>query len=214
MKLIKWTFGNGENKMYSSNLAVTDKLLISKGQYKGLQFDLIGFGLSKAEREIFNSKFMQFTGIWTAYIGRLIIQYNSKGIYDSLKNVNIYIDISVKDYITEWFKYTKKKTIDKIAHVGFKKQYNFSMFHYYEGEYKFTSDMLSAFQLASNYEADLYLNGKLILSPLGFEYQENKKLIEKYLSKRFVNEKRFNLMGYKSPGDKEIKNYKKVVYQY
>ncbi|WP_214482946.1 hypothetical protein [Bacillus sp. SM2101] len=43
-----------------------------------------------------------------------------------------------------------------------------------------TDDLLTAIKTASNYEADLYLNGVLIFSPLGYEMEYNKKLLQRY----------------------------------
>lgn len=85
--------------------------------------------------------------------------------------------------------------------------YEFAICRAYEKEIKFKSDPVSAFELASNYEADLYCQGTLILSPLGFEWDENVKLIEKYLGrqgwKETENGKELNL-GYKDLSDSEI----------
>lgn len=209
MRIIKWTFGSGDSEMKGTELSIGNKISISKGQYKGLQFSLVGFGLTKFEREFFNSKFLQFKKIWTLYLGKLIIQYNKDGIYDSLHSVNIYIDKPAKAYITEWIQYIQKKAIDKINHLQFKKQFEFGLDRYWEGYYKFTSDLLSAFQLAGNYEADLYFNNRLIFSPLGWEWEENRNAVIKYLGKKFINKHGFEL-GYKNPYDKEIKNYKHI----
>ena len=47
------------------------------------------------------------------------------------------------------------------------------------GEKQFKSTIKDALGLAINYEADLGINGTLIISPLGFEWEENNKIIEK-----------------------------------
>lgn len=90
--------------------------------------------------------------------------------------------------------------------------YEFTICRTYEESAKFNSDPVSAFELASNYEADLYYQGVLILSPLGYEWEDNVKLIEKYLGrhgwKETENGKEFNL-GYKDLWDPEIKIVKK-----
>ena len=210
LKIIKWYSELGEETIKSTNLAITKNILISRGQYKGLQFYLQGFGLNKFEREVFNQKFLSFSGSWVLYFGKIIVHYSREGIYDSLRNVSIYIDKPLKNYVTEFINYSRKKLIDKIKHVPFRKQYNFCIDKYFEGDYSFKSDLLSAFQLASNYEADLYINSKLIFSPLAYEWEENKEAIIKYLGKKFVSKNKFNL-GYKAPYDKEIKNYKRLT---
>jgi hypothetical protein len=92
MRIIKWRFGSDNDIMKSTELAIGKKVLISKGQYKGLQFCIDGLGLTKAEREIFRRRFLQFDGILNIYLGKLIISYDRNGIYDSLKHVVIYSD--------------------------------------------------------------------------------------------------------------------------
>jgi hypothetical protein len=200
--------------MNITELHITKHISIGTVAYDGWQWSISGLGLSKVEREFFGDKFLQINNHVNVYMGRLILTYSKENLLEHLKSVNIYINKPVKEYVTEWFKYMRNKVIDKIKHIPFSKQYNFCMDKYWEGDYKFTSDMLSAFQLASNYEADLYLNGRLIFSPLGLDWEDNKKLIIKYLGKRFVNEHRFNLMGYKDPWSKEIKNYTKLAREY
>jgi hypothetical protein len=57
----------------------------------------------------------------------------------------------------------------------------FTMHKYYEGEFPIdTDDILTAVKHALNYEADLYCNGSLIMSPLGLSREENTKQLEKY----------------------------------
>ena len=59
-------------------------------------------------------------------------------------------------------------------------------------------DMLTAFQLANNYEADLIKDGIFYLSPLGLSYEDNCDLIAKYLGKRFLKKSGgFNLREYR-----------------
>ena len=208
LRIVKW-----EQYGYKGNELITKYFIFSKGQYKGLQFSISGLGLSKAERNLFDKKFLQFDENINIYIGKLIITYNSKGSYNHLKNVNIYNDLPVS-YIV---KYNLKNNIGNIKQTAnsikesiirklkFKEQYNFTMIRSWEGAYSFNSDILSAFQLASNYEACLYLNNKLIFSPLGFEWAENNKLLKKYTGLKYKN------LGYKNPYDVEIKNYKPVL---
>lgn len=213
MKVITWEFGgNYSDKIVSSNLAITNKILLSKGLWEGFQFSICGLGLNKREREFFNTKFLEVRDIINIYLGKWVISYNKKGNKDQLSSVDIISERKVSNIFKDKYnrlkqKYNINKLINKFL---FKTQYNFGLDKYWDGDYKFTSDMLSAFQLASNYEADLYFKGHLVFSPLGYEWEENAKAIKKHLGKRFVKSKSFNLMGYKSPGDPEIKNYKRI----
>ncbi len=49
------------------------------------------------------------------------------------------------------------------------------------GEKQFKSTIKDALGLAINYETDLGFNGTLLISPAGFEWEENHKFIEKYV---------------------------------
>lgn len=51
----------------------------------------------------------------------------------------------------------------------------------YEGQKRlyFINDDLEAVKYAQNYEADLYINNKLVFSPLGLEREDNTMLLEK-----------------------------------
>jgi hypothetical protein len=42
-----------------------------------------------------------------------------------------------------------------------------------------TVDTLEAVKIAANNEADLYMNGKIVFSPLGFSEEENQRQLEK-----------------------------------
>lgn len=51
----------------------------------------------------------------------------------------------------------------------------------YEGMERIdTEDLLTALKYALNYEADLYMDGKLICSPLGLSWEENLSILKKY----------------------------------
>ena len=60
---------------------------------------------------------------------------------------------------------------------------------------KFKATIKDALGLASNYESDLAYKGIIIFSPLGFEYEHNRRLIDKFVGKnvklpyRFINSK-------------------------
>ena len=209
IRLIKWEFGT-ENKMLSTEIC-GKKWCISRGQWNGLMCSISGLGLSKFEREIFNSKFLQYDGHVNIYFLKWVWSWHSAGIYDNFRSVKITYDRSLyyiikdkMDNIKKQINYKKECIIRKIK---FQKQYNFTMLRSFEGEYSFTSDMLSAFQLATNYEACLYLNNRIIFSPLGFEWEENNKQVKKYTGFKWSK------LGYKDPYSKEIKNYKRIPYQ-
>lgn len=209
IRLIKWEFGT-DNKMYSSEICGKN-WCISKGQWKGLMFSISGLGLSKCERELFNSKFLQYNGHVSIYFLKWVWTYHSKGIYDIFSSVKITYDRAlhyiIKDKIDNIKKQINYKRECILRKIKFNKEYNFAIVRSFDGEYSFTSDMLSAFQLATNYEACLYLNNRIIFSPLGFEWEENNKMVKKYTGLKWSK------LGYKNIYSKEIKNYKRIPYQ-
>lgn len=89
LHVVKWTFGS---KPMKSTDIITKKFCLGMGFYKGLQFGISGLGLTKLERELFDTKFLEFTGIITLYLGKLVITYNRNGSYAQMKNVDIYYD--------------------------------------------------------------------------------------------------------------------------
>lgn len=57
----------------------------------------------------------------------------------------------------------------------------FVMQKYWEAEEKlYTDDLITAIKYASNYEADLYMDGRLIMSPLGWEHDYTKEVLAKH----------------------------------
>lgn len=209
MKIRKITW-KWYNDTLSIDTIINDKIFLCSGSWDEFMFSIQGLGLSKAERELFNTKFLDLKDHMTIYFLKWYVTYDTRGYKEHYRNVDIIENMVMYD-TSELLNKFKHSIVNKynsiINKIKFRQQYEFGMDRYWEGDYKFTSDMLSAFQLASNYEADLYLNGKLILSPLGLEYSQNVKLIQKYLGKGYVNKKGFNLRGYKNPYDKEIKNF-------
>lgn len=61
IRVIKWT-SYCETK---GTHLILGNILFSLCQYKGLQFSLIGFGLNKFQREIFNRKLFSCNRRWT-----------------------------------------------------------------------------------------------------------------------------------------------------
>lgn len=209
MKILKFWYDLGEERSYNTVLHITKKLSFKKGSYNGLMFSINGLGLNKFEREVFNSKFLKVTGAISIYLGKLIISYHNDDLERQYQNVNVYytksLNMFLKNQIKHAMENVKEKIADTINHISFKKQYNFTADRYFEGMHRFKTDMLSAFQLATNYEMDLYVGAKLIFSPLAFEYEENEKAIKKYLGVSFLTEDGFNLKGYKDWNSKYIK---------
>ncbi|ACA47109.1 hypothetical protein HYH96_18275 [Clostridium botulinum] len=186
MKILKWKdFG-----MEVKEIVIGKKILLFIGQYEGLQFSISGLGLYKCEKE-FSCK----SDIINIYLGKLIISYNKKGYLDSLKNVDIQWEMPLLKYINikckNIYKYKVKKgtntLLDRIMHKFFKERYAFALIKAYEKPFKFKSDVLTAYQLASNYEADLFLGNECLLSPLGYTWEENEKLIRNNLGRFFKN---------------------------
>jgi len=81
------------------------------------------------------------------------------------------------------------------------KEYNFRFSEYgINYEFSFTSTPKEAFQLASNYEANLYLDDKMVLCPLGSYYEENNALTVEHLGIELKN------LGYKHKDHSAFKN--------
>ncbi len=182
------------------------KILLFIGQYEGLQFSISGLGLCKWEKELSCE-----SNVINIYLGKLIISYNKKGYLDSLKNVDIQWEMPLLKYINikckNIYKYGIKKGIntllDRIMHKSFKEKYVFTLIKAYEKPFKFKSDVLTAYQLASNYEADLFLGNECLLSPLGYTWEENEKLIRNNLGGFFKN--------YRLLANKDFNNVEEII---
>lgn len=53
-------------------------------------------------------------------------------------------------------------------------------------------DLLSAVKIASNYESDLYVDGQLVMSPLGLERDDNTRRLEQYGITTYIKNHRYN----------------------
>jgi hypothetical protein len=217
IRKIKWTFSD----MVSTNYSLNDKFFFSKGQWSGLMFSLSGLGLSKVEREFFKCKRFEFKNSVTLYFLKWYASYEIRPYKEHYRNVDITEDtiifstIRVKHKIKDTVKKYINNPINTLLHkVLFKQQYDFGLDRYWEGDYKFSSDLLSAFQLASNYEADLYFRGRLVFSPLGLSYEENAELVKKYLGWFYSDGKEYKLREYKNPWSDSIKNYQRIKEAY
>lgn len=215
MRLITWKFADLRN----THLVIGEHVLIQKGLWSGYLFSLEGLGLSKAERKFFNAKFLQIRNVISLYLGCIVISIDKRGAKEHLSNVRIIKEIPLKQALKQALKEKFNKMVlgiqeryhDLLNRRQFKTVHNFMICRSFEGYYSFKSDMLSAFQLASNYEADLYLGRSIIYSPLGFEYEYNLSQVEKHLGKRFITkEDGYTLRGYKDPYSPEIQEFKRV----
>jgi hypothetical protein len=88
IRKVKWIFPN----MKSTEYVLNDKIMFSKGQWKGLLFHLFGFGLSRAERELFNCKRFEIGNIINFYFLKWIVSFDKNGYKDHFRNVNIIED--------------------------------------------------------------------------------------------------------------------------
>lgn len=68
------------------------------------------------------------------------------------------------------------------------KEYDFEIVFHNDSR-KFSSTIESAIGLALNYESHLLYKDTLIFSPKGFDFEENYRLIEQYLGKKYIKDK-------------------------
>lgn len=197
MELVTYNYyGN-----FITELKITDKVKFFKYIGKGLFFSISGLGLTKVERELVGSKFMKPQNRINIYMGKIGLTIDITDKYKDYEKEHYCYSRKVKNVLKDAIKNKKDRFINWFYHLKFKKQYEFLVCRSFEEPKKIKTDMLTAFQLASNYEADLMLNGKYLLSPLGFEWEENAKLIKKYLGRMFVKSNKWNLKGYADYSD-------------
>jgi len=186
-------------------IVIGKKIMLAKLQCEGLQWSICGLGLTKAEREFFDSKFMKLKNIINIYLGKLIISYDKRGYREHCSSCDIVYEMPlykwIKNRINNYIQYDLKRyinsKINKVLHkFFFKKQYQFVVERLYEPTRVIKTDMLTAYQLAVNYEADLLLNGSYILSCLGFGWEENNDLIQKHLGRFFRLNRLFGYADY------------------
>lgn len=97
------------------------------------------------------------------------LEHKDKYSYEKYKNIvcdsiDYCLDNNIYDRDFLKFDPNKKYTFD--INLGY-------------GEQHFKSTIKDALGLAINYESDLGFNGTLLISPLGFEWEENNRFIEK-----------------------------------
>lgn len=114
-------------------------------------------------------------------------------------------DFDVEDAVNEYNKHKKKynNVKDIKSQEEFCNKYNLYHRDYVEfdpsKEYdfkiiigndvkEFSSTIKTAIGFASNYESDLLYNGALLLSPLGMTWEENFRLINRYLGKDYLKD--------------------------
>lgn len=215
MKLITWQFADISSKA----LAINEHVFVEQGKWDGLLFSVAGLGLRKFERDIFSSGFLEIKNIVNIYLGRVVISFDKRGSEEHYRSVKIINTQPLKKVIRDKFRSVIQGMYDGLVSKyhefmnrrQFKTVYDFEIVTSYDGPYRFRSDMLSAFQLASNYESDLMLNGRYLLSPLGLDDEDNLALVKKYLGKRFITEKGYNLRGYKRKDSHGIEFFTRVA---
>lgn len=89
IRIVKWQFPQDNPYMFSKDIVIGDKIMISRLLVKSWQWAIIGLGLSKAEREIFGGKRFESRGILNIYLGKLLISYNRDGYKDHMRAVTI-----------------------------------------------------------------------------------------------------------------------------
>lgn len=75
------------------------------------------------------------------------------------------------------------------------------------GEKQFKATIKDALGLAINYESDLGFNGTLVISPMGFEWEDNNKLIEKCVGRENLSKSNDTFgwfIPYRNPDSKGI----------
>ena len=73
------------------------------------------------------------------------------------------------------------------------------------GKQRFKGKIEDALGLSLNYESDLLYNSIILISPLGFEWNDNLNLMKKYLDGRFIDYKKDNYgIPYRSRDSKQI----------
>lgn len=95
-----------------------------------------------------------------------LVNKNKYNFYNKVvsDSVDYFTDGKSRDRIFLKFNPNKKYTFD--INIGY-------------GEQQFKATIKDALGLAINYESDLGYNGILLLSPMGFEWEQNHKLIER-----------------------------------
>ena len=92
IRLVKGQFPKYEPYMFSTELVIGNKITISLLLPGCWSWGISGLGLSKTERELFNSKRFEFKDILNFYFGKLLISYNKDGFKNHMKNVFITSD--------------------------------------------------------------------------------------------------------------------------
>jgi hypothetical protein len=92
IRLVKWQFPKYEPYMFSKQIVIGSKIMISRLLADGWQWSVVGLGLSKAERVLFDIKRFEFRGILNIYLGKLIISYDRDGYKKHMRHVTITAD--------------------------------------------------------------------------------------------------------------------------
>ena len=119
-----------------------------------------------------------------------------------LKNRAKYNDYD--KYVMNKHDYLIKNNIQDRDFLDFKQdeKYEFSI-NFGNGVRYFKSTIQDALGLAVNYETDLVYNNILLISPLGFDWEENNSLIESYIKTKNTNKNDFGI-PYRRQNDSHI----------
>ena len=92
IRFVKWQFPEHEPYMFSREIVIGNKIMITLLQPGCWSWGICGLGLTKAERVLFDSKRFEFGGILNIYLGKLLISYNRKGYKKHMRAVTITAD--------------------------------------------------------------------------------------------------------------------------
>lgn len=186
IKVIKLRFSEDE----WHEIVIGNRILLSRLKGDGMSWSISGLGLTKNERFIFQTRLFEFRNVLSIYLGKLIISYNRRGYKKHLSACDTVWEMSLFKWVRfssrHWMNYKCKpwckRTISKIAkEFRFHDEFEFALYRSFESPIRFESDMMTAFQLASNYEADLYQSGTLLYSPLGLDFETNREMAKRCL---------------------------------
>lgn len=92
-RIVKWEFPIASPAyMFSTELVIGNRIMLSKLHRKDPEFTLWGLGLSRIEREIRECKRFQIDDVIHLYLGKFLISWNRKGYKHHMKAVRITTD--------------------------------------------------------------------------------------------------------------------------
>lgn len=188
MTVMLSNLGLDSKPLYAYTLFLAPTVSLSKYQGKGLYWHIWGLGLSKAERRIFKRELLHPVLPVNLYLGKVILSIAPASRHRE-PQWRILFEMPLRKWLKmHWWRLWERLWLSGVSLINailhrfrFRKRELFTVNRSYEPPVKIRTDVLTAYQLASNYEADLWRNRELIYSPLGYEWEENKSLVQKYL---------------------------------